>query len=56
MIFGYRNAHLFPHRVFIPAINEKLDPEGRLTAPDIDQRLSDQARDFAAFAAHFPGK
>ncbi len=29
-IFGYRNAHLFPERVFIPVVNDHLTPEGRL--------------------------
>ena len=30
-IFGYRNAHLYPDRVFIPGINGKLDANGQLT-------------------------
>src|SRR5438093_6755032 len=29
-IFGYRNANIFPERVFIPAIKEKFDAEGKL--------------------------
>jgi NAD(P)H-dependent FMN reductase len=49
-IFGYRNAHIYPDRVFIPAIGGKLDPEGRLTDPAIDQRLAAQTAGFAAFA------
>jgi NAD(P)H-dependent FMN reductase len=50
MIFGYRNAHVYPDRVFIPGVNQKLDATGRLTDPAIDERLARQAAGFAAFA------
>jgi NAD(P)H-dependent FMN reductase len=53
MIFGYRNAHVFPDRVFIPGINQKLDAEGRLTDAAIDERLAKQAQGFAKFAQAF---
>src|SRR6185436_8459240 len=33
MIFGYRNAYLFPERVFLPKINDLLDPTGKLKDP-----------------------
>ena len=56
MIFGYRNAHVYPDRVFIPGINQKLDPSGRLTDPTIDERLAKQAAGFAAFANAFAGR
>jgi NAD(P)H-dependent FMN reductase len=49
MVFGYRNAHCFPQRVFIPAIRENLDPQGRLTDAALDQRLAQQAQGFAAY-------
>jgi NAD(P)H-dependent FMN reductase len=49
MIFGYRNAHIFPDRVFIPGIVQKLDAGGRLTDPGIDERLGKQAQGFAEF-------
>lgn len=49
MIFGYRNAYLYPDRVFIPGVNKKLDAQGRLTDPDINQRLATQAAGFAGF-------
>jgi chromate reductase len=29
-IFGYRNAHLFPVRVFMPQINSLLDANGKI--------------------------
>ena len=53
MIFSYRNAYAYPDRVFIPGINQKLDHDGRLTDPAIDERLAKQAAGFAAFASAF---
>jgi chromate reductase, NAD(P)H dehydrogenase (quinone) len=55
MIFGYRNAHIFPDRVFIPGINQKLDAGGQLTDAAIDERLAKQVQGFAQFAASFAG-
>ncbi len=52
MIFGYRNAHIFPDRVFIPVIAQKFDAQGKLDAA-IDERLSKQAAGFAQFVARF---
>ena len=48
-IFGYRNAHIFPDRVFIPGVGNKLDENGRLTDASIDERLKKQATRFAKF-------
>ena len=49
-IFAYRNAWLFPDRVFIAGIAQKLDSAGKLTDADIDQRLAKQAAGFVRFA------
>ncbi len=49
MIFGYRNAYLYPDRVFIPGIGGKLNDAAQLTDPAIDDRLKKQAIGFAAF-------
>ena len=48
-IFGYRNAHIFPERVFLPGIMKLLDESGKLTDPVLDQRLGQQAEVFARF-------
>jgi NAD(P)H-dependent FMN reductase len=51
-IFGYRNAHIFPDRVFIPGINQKLDSAGNLigtTRSEIDERLARQVAGFKLF-------
>ncbi len=50
MIFGYRNAHLYPVRVFIPGVKDKLDAGGKLTDAAIDDRLAQQCQEFAHFA------
>ena len=49
-IFGYRNAHIYPERVFVPAVGGKFNAEGSLTDTAIDERLGKQARGFADFA------
>jgi len=53
LIFGYRNAYVYPERVFIPGINGKLDAEGRLTDAETDKRLSMQVDGFAKFVSSF---
>lgn len=48
-IFAYRNAHIFPQRVFISGINGQLNEEGRLKDDELVERLEKQARGFADF-------
>jgi hypothetical protein len=48
-IFGYRNAYLFPERVFLPQINNLLDGNGRLKDAELLQRLRKQAEGFVGF-------
>lgn len=52
-IFGYRNAMVYPERVFIPQVNTRLDAAGQLTDPSILERLESQARGFTEFVARF---
>jgi chromate reductase len=49
-IFGYRNAFLYPNRVFLPGIGQLLDAQGQLTSAELVERLRLQAAGFAAFA------
>jgi chromate reductase len=55
-IFGYRNAHLFPTRVFMPGIGGLLDASGALTDPELHGRLRKQAAGFAGFVARIHGE
>jgi NAD(P)H-dependent FMN reductase len=48
-IFCYRNAYLFPERVFLPRINDLLDDAGYLKDPELLQRLKSQAEGFVDF-------
>ncbi|MDB5294541.1 MAG: NADPH-dependent reductase [Phycisphaerales bacterium] len=50
MVFAYRNAHLYPDRVFAPGVAAKLAADGSVTDPDLDARLAKQAEGFARFA------
>jgi len=55
-IFGYRNALVFPERVFMPGINKMLDAAGQFTSDDIPKRLDKQAAGFVDFVAKLRGK
>jgi chromate reductase, NAD(P)H dehydrogenase (quinone) len=48
-IFAYRNAYLYPDRVFISQIGNILDANGRLTSQEILKRLRTQAEGFVDF-------
>jgi chromate reductase len=56
MVFGYRNAHLFPERVFISGVFNKFTPEGALTDAAVDERLAHQVRGFGQFCGLFSRK
>lgn len=48
-IFGYRNALIYPERVFMPGIGKLLDATGHFTNPDMAARLEKQAQGFVDF-------
>src|SRR5271170_2428903 len=48
-IFGYRNAHIFPVRVFLPQIYNLLDDSGKIKDAELLERLKAQANGFAGF-------
>jgi chromate reductase len=52
-IFSYRNAHIYPARVFLPQINGLLDASGKIKEPELLGRLEQQASGFAHFAEKF---
>jgi NAD(P)H-dependent FMN reductase len=54
-IFGYRNAFNYPERVFLPKINDLLKTAGRLTDPEILDRLRQQAAGFIDFVERVKG-
>jgi chromate reductase len=48
-IFGYRNAYLFPERVFMPKVNDLLDANGRIKDAELLERLRMQQKGFVEF-------
>jgi chromate reductase len=54
-IFGYRNAYIYPERVFMPGINKLLDASGQFSNPDMEKRLTQQAKGFVEFVGRFRG-
>lgn len=48
-IFSYRNAHIYPERVFIPGISGQLGTDGRLKDEELVGRLRKQAAGFVEF-------
>jgi NAD(P)H-dependent FMN reductase len=54
-IFGYRNAHVFPERVFIPGVFKVLDANGRITDGELLKRMHTQAAGFTNFVERIAG-
>lgn len=48
-VFGFRNAFIYPERVFVTEVYKVLDPAGHLTDPKIEALLRSQTRGFQAF-------
>src|SRR5580704_9066788 len=55
-IFGYRNAFVFPERVFMPGIGKLLDEHGKFTHAELEKRLHGQAEGYVAFVEKLRGK
>lgn len=54
-IFGYRNAYLYPERVFMPRINDLLDDNGRIKDAEIVERIREQQKGFIEFVRKLKG-
>ena len=54
-IFGYRNAFLYPERVFLPSVNSLLNAHGQLQDTEIIGRLEKQAAGFVDFVEKLRG-
>jgi chromate reductase len=55
LIFGYRNAFIYPERVFLPEVNDLLDAKGRLQDVELLERLTKQAEGFVDFVERLQG-
>jgi chromate reductase len=56
LIFGYRNAFIYPNRVFISGVMNKLDANGKLNDPELRERFVQQADGFVTFVEKLKGK
>jgi chromate reductase len=54
-IFGYRNAFIFPERVFLPRIDSLLTDQGTFKDSELVDRLRTQAEGFADFVERLRG-
>ena len=54
-IFGYRNAFVYPERVFLPDIGDLLGEDGRLKDADLVKRLRAQAVGYVEFVEKLKG-
>ncbi len=54
-IFGYRNAYLYPERVFIPRVTEQLDEAGELKDAELIGRMKAQVVGFVDFVERLKG-
>jgi len=50
-VFGYRNAHIFPERVFIPRVKINFDEKEGIKDALQQQLLDSQIRNFAQFVS-----
>ncbi|GAB4245573.1 MAG: NADPH-dependent FMN reductase [Candidatus Methylacidiphilales bacterium] len=48
-IFGYRNAFIYPRRVFIPQVYRAINDSGHLTDPEVERHLRAQTDGFLGF-------
>lgn len=60
-VIGYRNAHIFPERVFIPRVNDNFDTEEGIKDSFQQELLESQIENFVPFVRDFreevlPGK
>ena len=55
MVFGYRNAHIYPDRVFIAGIRNQLDAQGQLNDAALRDRLAKQVQGFARYSGAVKG-
>ena len=54
-VFGYRNAFIFPERVFLPKVYELLGDDGHIKSAEIVERLQAQATGYIDFVEKLKG-
>ncbi len=54
-IFGYRNAYIYPDRVFLPQVYNLLGEDGRIKDAELLERVKKQAEGFVTFTEKLQG-
>jgi chromate reductase len=54
-IFGYRNAFIFPERIFLPKVDSVLSADGEIQNPVIAKLMDSQVQNFCAFVERLKG-
>jgi NAD(P)H-dependent FMN reductase len=54
-IFGYRNAFVYPQRVFMPGVGDLIGDDDRIKDSEIIERLKAQADGFVGFVEKLKG-
>ena len=54
LVFGYRNANIFPNRVFLPGVAKSLDDNGKPTDTALDERIENHLKRYIAFVQQNP--
>ncbi|HET6528484.1 MAG TPA: NAD(P)H-dependent oxidoreductase [Balneolaceae bacterium] len=55
-VLSYRNAHIFPERLFIPRVNKNFDEQEGIKNPFQQQLLESQTTNFIEFVCDFKEK
>jgi NAD(P)H-dependent FMN reductase len=55
-VFGYRNAFIYPNRVFVPGVHTQLDANGKLKDAELRARFIQQAEGFVSFVEKLKSK
>lgn len=55
-VIGYRNAHVFPERIFIPRINKNFDDQKGIKDAFQQELLESQIKNFVPFVRDFKGE
>lgn len=54
-IFGYRNAYIYPQRVFLMGVFDLINEDGTIADEAVTKRLKEQTEGFAAFVQSLKG-
>ena len=54
-VAGYRNAHMYPNRIFVGAVYKVIGSDQKINDPALVERLQAQAAGFVSFITSLAG-